>query len=231
MAIQLSIETINEPFNIDHYREVGDQQALAGRTLLSIGVGVMVLDTNDNMLVLHHEAREGQWQQGAVGPSMETVRFTKETEDSDLGPTESPMQAWQRSLNEELGMSPQDVYDAGFYFSRDSLVADGEWNLGAIGGYPNSYAGGLSMVLRVSDPDAIRRAFSRAGGRTEEINKFSFSPIDKVYGFPIVRPGFLQWLTEIELKRSNIDRHTSPLILIDPVDMPTFYGADIRFGD
>ncbi len=228
MSNSISVEALNAPFNVDEYHRQSELAQKAGRTLLKMGV-MMWIQYEDRLLVLKHEARDGLWRQGALGPSMETARYLE----GDFAHLvcESPMQAWQRSLDEELGMDANDVSDAGFFLTKGYVAVRNNWNVGRLNGYDDAFYSGISVAVGVENPDVIGNALRRRGGRTEEVIGFDFVLPSSVLGSENTRPGFIPWteemMTQYGLGKSGLERQ----LYIEPVPLPTELGKDVRFAD
>jgi hypothetical protein len=212
----LHIEQVLTPVDVRPFQEEARRCAGTQNRLLKVGVAVVVLDQNDRMLLLAHEARDGEYVQGALGPSMETLRFQAPT----IGDfAESPMEAWQRSLGEELKLdTPDKIKDAELYFAEDSVLGLGSWYVAT------GRVAAFHMVLRTANP----YAFSYFQG-SEEINETVFmKPEEALKCNRPKRPGFDKWLREIH-KQVDLSKDKQPRIYVEPLALPRKLMPDVRF--
>jgi hypothetical protein len=218
------LETLYFPIDVAPLHEQSCRDQYTNRRLVKLGLAVMVLDGKDRMLVLEHEARDREFGQRAVGPSMETFRYINGCGENKA---ESPIAAWIRSLDEELPnssfVSPQDrLSQADVYVARDSRIETGQWSLG-IDEETNLdlYACAVSLCIRSSNPEALL-----PDKRSEEVLCASFQPIEKVLTADNPRPGFIQWMER--MSGSFCSDNTKLQQIEFEHDLPQT-GLDVRF--
>ena len=216
----VAIENLHSSIDVLHLEQQAEQVLEQGRRLVKFGIAVIVLDDTDRMLVLEHEARDNEFQQGALGASMETYRYISGT----ISTAESPMQAWQRSLKEELGLDEDGFTDAGLFIAEDSVFNTGEFIFGKDSAGFENFAVCNGLIVRTSNPGAFLGL-----GRTEEILRADFIKIDELLrtNSSELRPGFKGWL-EFMLVSFDGLKSKKPLIHIEPIPLP-LTGRDIRF--
>jgi hypothetical protein len=172
------------------------------------------------MLFLEHEARDGEWDQGALGPSMETFRYAEPDRISDT--TETPMQTWQRSLLEELKINADDLTDANLFYGSGANLIENKWPIrkrGILSPYYHAY----NLIVKTENPELfLDRPVTEEVVGTRYMNPAEIAD----YRGP-KRPGLNEWMKSILPFLANVSFDS--VIRIEPVDLPKKTGPDVRF--
>lgn len=214
----ISIEAVNYPVDIDRYL---NRQELPGERLAKLGLAVAVLDAENNILLLDHEGRDGNFAQGALGPPSETFKEVPSRGSKFL---ESPLEIAIRCLMEELPATLDDIRRAQLYFSRDSILHEGRWELGTFDDIA-LYALGMTLQLRTANPSALLTD----GISGEAVGK-RFLSLEKAVEMPDdeFRPGAKEWIKNLSQYDFFTAPRNKPVIWIEDIELPEV-GADIRF--
>ena len=224
LPCDLSIEYLNASFDANQIREqYSSDQEDRCRKLIKFGVAALILDDNDRALVVEHEARDGEYGQNALGPSMETSRYVPAY---GAGMTEKPLETLLRCIdeelpNEEFSTIQERISAAELFIARDSIVSFDEWDIGVNSTGDSDFYAAVSICLRTSNPDVLLPS-----RRSEEALSAFFLPIEAVLSSTNTRPGFIGWLNQMS------DRLVSDRTSVMPISCPEVLpvtGPDVRF--
>lgn len=218
----LKQELLTTPFTLEYIAEQSAAAEAQNRRMAKVGTAALVLDPYDQVLVCFHEGVDGEFAQFAMGPLMETMRYVEDPAETRI---ETPTEAFQRALLEELAVDHSKFIDAGLYFDREQPITIGEWSVGPADGYNDKYFLAANMIIRTANP----RALTSSERLSEECLGTTFMPIDEVLAMPENiprRPGFTSWLTDM---RPRIHEPTTGLVV--PLDwrQPIVASEDVRF--
>ena len=209
----MSIEDLYAPTSYEELLTTANRSAENGLILKKAGVVVGVFDPEGNMLVLEHKESAGNYPQGSLGASMETFRFIADRPDV----VESPVEAWQRSLSEELPTTSPS--DADISLGPESKIYRNVWV--TIKGLVGLLA--VSFTVTVNDPDKL---VSRI--ESKEILSSKFMPPDEIISNTalVLRPGFRNWVQMMSDAPKNGPANKDP---VEWVDRLPGIGCDVLF--
>jgi hypothetical protein len=194
----LSIEQLNRPFSEDELvREA--QDASPELTILAFGVCAYITDNNGNVFYARHSQND-KYPDDSVGTSSETIKWDYNSGNYPRT-TETPLQTWSRSLQEELGIDQERFNQAGLYF--DSLEPGSRSFIRGVTSVPNQVLSSINIFVKVENPEIL--TFGKP--TSAEINSTGFTSLDKLQYLSPFRPGFLNWFIDCEknLPASNRD--------------------------
>jgi hypothetical protein len=215
----ITLEALHTPLELPDIAARAQAELPRKRLLSKVGMAALILDQEGRALVNVHEASDGEFPQRSLGPLMETYRFVELANGRRL---ETPYEAFQRSLLEELAVGKEDFSAAGFYFDRAQPVSHGEWSFGPGEVYDEKFAIAASIIVRVTNPEILTSEFRLS----EESLGTKFMPVEEVVSSPEpMRPGYLGWLREM-IGKLGQPAEPGPFLEWLP---PPITGDDVRY--
>ena len=174
------LSTLTEPLCRTTIEAFANLYSQADTQIVAVGMAAFVLNPYNDLLVLRHKNAVGS-DSGALGPVSEKLL--------DCGDSiEAPLDALQRSLQEELGIGKNGWEQAAPHFDRRS-----PFNIGLI-----EYGAGKAIVavnVHIRGDDA--RPLCSTDGPRAEVDGSFFAPIESIVATnEPVRPGFLGWVKQ-----------------------------------
>jgi len=220
MSNPLSIESVQSEIDLIEARRLHGPAV----NMIKSGVCALIIDAHSSdVFYARHHAKEGYYPNDSIGTSSETFRWVPHRANNQGRQTETALEAFLRSLHEELGLDREGFMKAGFHFNWANPVLSRAMIDASTSTDGSESLDALSFAVMVDNPEAL--IFSSR--TSEEILSTGFAPIEEIDTLEPFRPGFKQWFNSAHtaLLRKTVDVNAPQYL--EWIEPRTYQGTEV----